>query len=218
MALPVALQLYSVREDASADLQGALEKIKEMGYDGVEFAGLYGHTPEEVKQMCESVGLVPVSAHVKMAEILEQSGIRIPTVGSTNTYAKGTLKDTGEEGVMMMEALLGFGDMVTNVNLPNIGQISNLPLGAVVETNATFTAGGVKPVMAGDIPKNIYALIARIVGEQEMVLEAAVTRNLDLAFEAFANDPLVTINRDDAKILFDEMIENTKSYLTMYNI
>ena len=128
------------------------------------------------------------------------------------------MADTGEEGVMMMEALLGLGDMATNVNIPNVGQISNLPLGAVVETNATFTACGVAPVMAGEIPRNIYALIARIVGEQEMVLEAAFTRNLDLAFDAFANDPLVTINRDDAKVLFDQMIENTKAYLTMYNI
>ena len=135
-----------------------------------------------------------------------------------NGDAKVRVADTGEEGVMMMEALLGFGDMVTNVNLPNVGQISNLPLGAVVETNATFTAGGVTPVMAGDLPMSIYALVARIVGEQEMILEAALTRNLELAFEAFANDPLVTINRDDAKILFDQMIENTKSYLTMYGI
>ena len=143
-------------------------------------------------------------------------------LAKSDAYFNGTAKvrvnETGEEGVMMMEALLGFGDMVTNVNLPNVGQISNLPLGAVVETNATFTAGGVKPVMAGPLPMNIYALIARIVGEQETVLEAAVTRNLDLAFEAFANDPLVTINRDDAKALFDEMIENTKAYLTMYNV
>ena len=143
-------------------------------------------------------------------------------LAKSDAYYNGTqnvsVKATGEEGVMMMEALLGFGDMVTNVNIPNVGQISNLPLGAVVETNATFTASGVTPVMAGAIPRNIYALIARIVGEQEMVLEAAFTRNLDLAFEAFANDPLVTINRDDARVLFDQMIENTKAYLTMYNI
>ena len=72
MALPIALQVYSVRDDASADLRGTLEKIKEMGYDGVEFEGLYGHTPEEVRMMCEDTGLVPVSAHVKMAEILER--------------------------------------------------------------------------------------------------------------------------------------------------
>ena len=64
MALPVAVQVYSVRDDAKADLRGTLEKIKEMGYDGVEFAGLYGNTPEDIKKMCDEIGLVPISAHV----------------------------------------------------------------------------------------------------------------------------------------------------------
>ena len=141
-------------------------------------------------------------------------------LAKSDAYFNGTrkvdVKDTGEEGVMMMEALLGLSDMVTNVNIPNVGQIPNLPLGAVVETNATFTGGGVKPVMAGNIPMSIYPLISRIVGIQETVLEAAFTGDLDLAFQAFANDPLVTINRNDAKALFDEMIDNTKEYLTDY--
>ena len=172
----------------------------------------YLSSPESVRNQY-FFNLTPVSYRKKdLKDRLEKS----------DAYYNGTkpvkVADTGEEGVMMMEALLGLGDMATNVNIPNVGQISNLPLGAVVETNATFTACGVAPVMAGEIPRNIYALIARIVGEQEMVLEAAFTRNLDLAFDAFANDPLVTINRDDAKVLFDQMIENTKAYLTMYNI
>lgn len=47
MALPIAVQVYSVREDAQADLRGTLAKIKEMGYDGVEFAGLYGYDPTD---------------------------------------------------------------------------------------------------------------------------------------------------------------------------
>ncbi len=64
MALPVAVQVYSVRKDAEADLLGTLKKIKEMGYDGVEFAGLYGYAPADVKKMCEEVGLIPISAHV----------------------------------------------------------------------------------------------------------------------------------------------------------
>ena len=64
MALPVAVQVYSVRNEASADLKGVLEKIKEMGYDGVEFAGLYGNSPADIKKMCEDIGLVPISAHV----------------------------------------------------------------------------------------------------------------------------------------------------------
>ena len=43
MALRLALQLYSVGEDAKKDLDGTLRRVKEMGYEGVEFAGLYGH-------------------------------------------------------------------------------------------------------------------------------------------------------------------------------
>ena len=72
MSLPVALQVYSVRENAKNDLKGTLEKIKEMGYAGVEFAGLYNYTPKEVKEMCESVGIVPVSAHVSVEEMINR--------------------------------------------------------------------------------------------------------------------------------------------------
>ena len=69
MSLPVAVQVYSVRDDAKADLRGTLEKIKEMGYDGVEFAGLYGYTPADIKKMLEEIGLVAVSAHVPFADM-----------------------------------------------------------------------------------------------------------------------------------------------------
>jgi alpha-galactosidase len=72
--------------------------------------------------------------------------------------------------------------------------------------------------MAGPLPQRVYPLISRIVGEQEMVVEAALTRDTELAFNAFANDPLVTIGLEDAKKLYREMLENTKAYLTDYNI
>ena len=70
MALPVAVQVYSVRDDAKADLRGTLEKIKAMGYDGVEFAGLYGNKPADIKKMCEEIGLVPISAHVPYLDMM----------------------------------------------------------------------------------------------------------------------------------------------------
>lgn len=70
MKFPIALQVYSVREDAAADFEGTLRKIKEMGYDGVEFAGLYGHTANEVKGWCDALGLVPVSAHVPFVDMM----------------------------------------------------------------------------------------------------------------------------------------------------
>lgn len=69
MSLPVAVQVYSVRDEAKADLRGTLEKIKEMGYDGVEFAGLYGYDVAEIRKMLEETGLTAVSAHVPFADM-----------------------------------------------------------------------------------------------------------------------------------------------------
>ena len=73
MALPIAVQVYSVRDDAQADLRGTLAKIKEMGYDGVEFAGLYGYDPADIRDMCAELGLTPISAHVPLAELTKDT-------------------------------------------------------------------------------------------------------------------------------------------------
>lgn len=75
MALPVAVQIYSVRDDAKNDLRATLEEIKKMGYDGVEFAGLYGNAPEDIKKMCDEIGLVPISAHVPYLDIVANMDI-----------------------------------------------------------------------------------------------------------------------------------------------
>ena len=128
------------------------------------------------------------------------------------------INGTGEEGVNQIRALLGLTELVTNVNIPNRGQIPNLPLGAVVETNAVFRAGSLTPVFAGSIPQSIYPLISRICGEQEILSDAIARRDLEGIFQAFANDPLVTCGLEDARKLFAEMCENTKAYLGMYGI
>lgn len=137
-------------------------------------------------------------------------------------YRSGKVKieinNTGEEGVEQIRALLGLSTLVTNVNVPNRGQIPNLPLGAVVETNAVFSADTVTPVMAGEIPSEIYPLVSRVCGEQEEVSEGIAKRDLGKIFNAFANDPLITCSFDEAKELFKEMVLNTKEYLTSYDL
>lgn len=70
MAFPIGIQVYSVRGEAKADLRGTLSQIKEMGYDGVEFAGLYGYAPEDIRDMCAELGLVPISAHVPYLDLM----------------------------------------------------------------------------------------------------------------------------------------------------
>ena len=68
--LPIAIQLYSVRDDMAADFEGTLKKIKALGYDGVEFAGLFGRKPEYIKELLKEIGLEPVSAHVSYNEMM----------------------------------------------------------------------------------------------------------------------------------------------------
>ena len=69
--IPVGVQLYSVRDNMTQDFYGTLKAVKEMGYDGVEFAGLFGNSPEQVKAWCEELELNPISAHVPLQDMMD---------------------------------------------------------------------------------------------------------------------------------------------------
>ena len=171
----------------------------------------YLESPQKVKEL--GFGLTTVDYRKEMLQERLDKSARL-----VNEEEETKIVPTGEEGVNQMRALLGLCDFVTNVNIPNIGQIPNLPTGAVVETNAVFTADSVTPVFAGEIPPEIYPLVSRICGEQEDLSDAIANRDLNRIFNSFVNDPLTTCTYDEAKMLFDEMIENTKDYLGMYDI
>ena len=123
------------------------------------------------------------------------------------------LKPSGEEGVLLLKALLGIHDKISNVNIPNYGQIPNLPRGAVVETNALFCRNHISPIFAGNLPHGVDALVTRHVLNQESALQAALRTDREAAFQVFLNDPLVNLSLSDGRKLFDAMLENTRKYL-----
>ncbi len=124
------------------------------------------------------------------------------------------LKPSGEEGHLLLKAVLGLGDLVSNVNIPNRGQIPNLPLGSVVETNALFGRDRVEPLFAGAMPANLLPLVARHVYNQENTLTAALTCDRRLGFTTFMNDPqLAAVSVSDGQKLFDDMLEHQRAYL-----
>jgi sugar phosphate isomerase/epimerase len=82
MSFPIALQLYSVREDLANDFEGTLRKVKALGYEGVEFAGLYGYEPETIRKLLREIGLTPVSAHVPFDALMADPQ------GMVNDYAE----------------------------------------------------------------------------------------------------------------------------------
>jgi sugar phosphate isomerase/epimerase len=64
--LPVALQLYSVRDDCAKDFDAALAQVAKMGFDGVEFAGYhkYGGKAKELRQKLDDLNLKVAATHI----------------------------------------------------------------------------------------------------------------------------------------------------------
>ncbi len=166
--------------------------------------------------------------YLKDPETVEHWGFRLTTVDyrvkdlqdrleRSRKYLSGEKslekKPSGEEGILLIKSLVGLTRTVSNVNVPNNGQIANLPLGAIVETNALFERDHIAPVFAGEIPDKVLELISPHIINHEDILNAALTCDRKLALKAFCNDPLVTISTTDARDLLNEMLENTKNYL-----
>lgn len=123
------------------------------------------------------------------------------------------LEPSGEEGVDQIHALLGLGDLTTNVNIPNVGQLSGLPEGAVVETYAQFSRNNLRPIVSRPLPSLLASHVRHISAVQELTLDAALTRDRDLAFQALISDPLVRIPTDRASAMFDEMLSHVGQWL-----
>lgn len=62
-------QLLSAYKQAAEDLYGTLRQIREMGYDGVEFIGFFGHDPKEVRAMLDELGLIGMSTLMPFANL-----------------------------------------------------------------------------------------------------------------------------------------------------
>ncbi len=65
----VGLQLYTVRALMAADLPGTLNAAAAIGYREVEFAGLFGHSPDRVRAWLDAAGLAAPAGHVGIEEL-----------------------------------------------------------------------------------------------------------------------------------------------------
>jgi sugar phosphate isomerase/epimerase len=78
---PVSVQLYSVREQAKTDFPGVLKKIADMGYAGVEPAGLNGMASSDFRKLIDDLGLKVSSIHGALPmpenvnEIIDLAGV-----------------------------------------------------------------------------------------------------------------------------------------------
>ena len=98
----------------------------------------------------------------------------------------------------------------------NSGQVENLPIGAVVHTNALISKNSVRPVAAGKLTDELYCLTIRHVMNQKTLVKSVKEKDLDIAFNAFLNDPLMSVDLNDATELYKEMLAAVRTHLLYY--
>ena len=139
-------------------------------------------------------------------------------VAETIEFAEGTkpfpLESSSEEAVDLMKALLGMKTIVSNVNLPNRGQMPQMPLGSIVETNCVFSNDQVCPVTSNPLPTAAANLVHRCCVNVDNTYEGIKERDLGKLYAAFLNQPLCSsLTMAECQELFREMCYNTREYL-----
>jgi alpha-galactosidase len=126
--------------------------------------------------------------------------------------ADEALHHSDEQLAPIMAALAGGPPGRFVVNVPNRGQVDNLPREAVVECIADVGQLGVQPLAVGDLPHPAHAALAPHVARQELVVEAALTGEREPALAALATDPLVP-DPAAARPMLDELLAANAGFL-----
>ena len=119
-----------------------------------------------------------------------------------------------EAMVDQIVALKSGAPFVSNVNLPNTGQMPGLPLGAVVETNAMFSGLGIVPMVADPLPAPLTDILRDHADRQTALVGAVMEGDGGALFPLFHSDPLVRhLDTATARAMFAEMLAATAQWL-----
>lgn len=166
------------------------------------------HLAEFLPGICTSVGrlkawgIAPTKASFRIAR---REAMNAEAAAIAEGRKTPVLAPSGEEGVAIMRGLLGLGDFLACADLPNVGQVANLPAGCVVETMVLFSEDAATPLSAGSLPAPVLSLVRPHAEAQAAVAEAALAGDRGAAFPAFHSDPSVGLPLDEARSLFDEL-------------
>jgi alpha-galactosidase len=115
----------------------------------------------------------------------------------------------------ILAALSGEMEFYNSVNLPNNGQASNLPIGAVLESTALFNGSGIHPLCFGELPPGITAILQRITGIQELTVDAAITGDRQLILQALMAG-LTVKTKHEAEKMLDVILDTHRDFLPAF--
>jgi alpha-galactosidase len=127
---------------------------------------------------------------------------------------------THEYGSYIMEAMETNRPARINGNVPNRGLITNLPQGCCVEVACLIDASGVQPTVVGNIPPQLAALNHTNINVQSLIVEAALTGNVEAVYHAVMLDPLTAAvcTLPQIRAMVDEMLAAQHKWLPQFKI
>ncbi|OIN93721.1 MAG: hypothetical protein AUJ21_05575 [Anaerolineae bacterium CG1_02_58_13] len=151
-----------------------------------------------------------------MATIRDFKLDRLNEMANGNLTIEGLL-DTDSEGALeMIENISGASTHYhLAANLPNVGQIANLPLGATVETPVVVDGAGIHPVHVGALPEPIAELCRRETTVAQLCVDAAAEGSREKALQCLLLDPVIT-DIETAKKILDDYLVSYKGYLPQF--
>jgi len=123
-----------------------------------------------------------------------------------------------EYATYIINALLGGEPFKYNGNTANTGLITNLPQDCCVEVPVYADKGGLHSVHVGALPASVAPLNQITVASEEMAVEAALTGDPTLVFQAVAYAPLTAslLSLAEIKQMVNEMLAQNKDYLPTF--
>lgn len=159
--IPLAVQLYSLREDCALDLPGTLKSVADMGYEAVEFAGYYGYSAQDLKVMLDDLGLKCAGTHTSLVSvqgeelkrtaefnaILGNPYLVVPGVNHENYAGREGAARLGEE---LSQASVAAGEFGARVGYHNHSwEFKTLPDGGV-PMDIIFEKADASVILQGD--------------------------------------------------------------------
>lgn len=176
----------------------------------VENFPFYSHSEETLKKHCvHRKGVLPTRADGKAKR-------RQKIIDQVEGRADLPNPELSFEGVAPIMSALTTGKKYNAVvNIPNRGQIPNLPLDAVVESWGVVTWNAVEPVVAAPVPPSILGMIQLAISEEELAVEAALTGDRKTVIQAMHVSPMVK-DKDRIPELVDELLAANKKWLPQF--
>jgi alpha-galactosidase len=151
-----------------------------------------------------------------MAGLRDFSLDRLNEMGNGSMTVDGLLESDSEGALEMIENIAFAGTHYhLAANLPNQGQISNLPIGAIVETPVHVDGAGIHPVHIGALPEPSAELCRRELNVAQLCIDAAVEGSYEKALQCLLLDPVIS-DLQTARNILDDYLNTYREHLPQF--